>query len=214
MNRAVRVKICGLTNLEDALASAELGADAVGFVFADSPRRVGVSTVADITRKLPPFLTTVGVFVDSAVDDIRGVMVEAGLHIAQLHGCEGPEECEALHPRVVKSFTPDTLPSTDALAAYRVRAVLLDVEKGTPVDESARQALWELARSAGNSARVILAGGLTPDNVRLAVETAMPYAVDVSSGIEIEPGTKDHARMREFIENARAASRRGGVGTS
>ncbi len=199
----VKVKICGITNLDDALAAIEYGADALGFIFAPSPRQVDPSEVKKIVSELPPLVTKVGVFVDAEIGKVQDMMKIAGLDLAQLHGTEGPEVCDELFPRVIKAFTPDTLPRLDELNQYPVTSFLLDKKKGS--DTSPEQ-LWPIAREMASHGLVILAGALTPENVTAAISIAHPYAVDVSSGVEVEPGKKDHPKMKDFI---RAAKREG-----
>jgi phosphoribosylanthranilate isomerase len=193
----IRVKICGLTNLKDALAAVEYGADALGFVFAPSPRRVTPEAVRKIVAGLPPFVTRVGVFADSSLPEIRETMSRCGLDLAQLHGEEGPDLCASLSPRVIKAFNPGNLPPLSQLARYQAAAIMIDKDKGTGIEH------WAIARDIGCHVRLILAGGLTPENVAQAIRVAQPYAVDVSSGVEESPGSKDHSKMRNFINTAR-----------
>jgi len=201
----VRVKICGITNEEDALAAVDCGASALGFVFAPSPRRMGVAAVRDIIATVPPFVTKVGVFVDADLAEVRETMSLCSLDLAQLHGGESPDCCAALFPRAIKVFTTATLPSAGEIARYRAAALMLDREKGTARGSEEDSRLWSLARDIAAFGPVILAGGLTPENVCRAIEAARPYAVDVSSGIESEPGRKDHGKLRGFIAAVREA---------
>ncbi len=196
-----KVKICGITNLEDALAAVEYGADAIGFVFAPSPRQIKPEKVREITAALPPFVSKVGVFVSSDPEYIRQTMSDCDLNLAQLHGDESPEDCAALFPRVIKSFTIKNLPPLRKLSGYRAAAYVIDKEKGS--SDAAIESIWQAALKARQHGRVILAGGLTPENVGRAIETARPYAVDVASGVETKPGKKDHARLRDFIAAAK-----------
>jgi phosphoribosylanthranilate isomerase len=199
----VKVKICGITNLEDALAAVEYGADALGFVFAPSPRQVTAKVAREIADGLPPFICKVGVFVNSDIGMVKETMLLCNLDLAQLHGDESPHYCAALFPRAVKVFTSDSLPSRTGLIPYKVAAYMLDINKGTAFDHSEQKQLWQLARKLKDSGPVILAGGLTPENVIEAIETAQPYAVDVSSGVETEPGKKDHDKLRTFLITAK-----------
>ena len=201
----IRVKICGITSEEDALAAVDCGADALGFVFALSPRRMGVEAVRDIVAKLPPFVTKVGVFVDSDLAEVSRIMSACSLDLAQLHGAESPDYCAALFPRTVKVFTAATLPTAGEIARYRAAALMLDREKGKAQGSEDDSRLWRLARDVAAHGPVILAGGLTPENVCRAIEVARPYAVDVSSGIESEPGRKDPGKLRDFIAAVRQA---------
>ncbi|MBM3132448.1 MAG: phosphoribosylanthranilate isomerase [Chloroflexi bacterium] len=198
----MRIKICGITSREDALAAIEFGADALGFIFAESPRKVTPEIARAIIAELPPFVTKVGVFVNRPLDEIRETMAFCGLDLAQLHGEESPETCAALLPKVIKVFTPNSLPPLGELRQYPVAAYLFDREKGS---KTPPEGLWPIAKRIGAYGRVILAGGLTPENVAEAIRIAQPYAVDVSSGIEERPGKKDLRKMKEFIETVRAA---------
>jgi phosphoribosylanthranilate isomerase len=203
MNTMTKVKICGVTNLEDALAAIESGADALGFVFAPSPRQVTTSVARDIVSQLPPFICKVGVFLDSELGQVQETMSRCNLNLAQLHGDESPDYCDALFPRAIKVFTPDSLQDGQELARYRVAAYMLDRDKGATADDAEQSRIWQCARDIRDYGPVILAGGLTPENVKQAIEMARPYAVDVSSGVELEPGKKDHAKLRAFISAAR-----------
>ena len=199
----VKVKICGITNLEDALAAVECGADALGFVFAPSPRQVTAEVAREIAERLPPFIYRVGVFVNSDLKNVKETMASCHLDLVQLHGDESPHYCAALFPRAVKVFTSDSLPSRTGLIPYKVAAYMLDICKGTAFKGSEQKHLWQLARKLKDSGPVIMAGGLTPENVIEAIETAQPYAVDVSSGVETEPGKKDHDKLRAFLMAAK-----------
>ena len=201
----VKVKVCGITNLKDALAAAEMGADALGFVFAPSPRRVTPPQVAQIVAELPPFICKVGVFVDNTLQEVTETVESCSLDLAQLHGSESPEFCQALFPRVIKSFRVRDESVLAQLAQYEISAYLLDsyheaLSGGTGVSFD-----WEIARKAGQYGLIILSGGLNPANVRRAITEAQPFAVDVSSGVEASPGMKDHAKLRTFIEEAKNA---------
>ena len=195
----VKVKICGITNLDDALATVGYGADALGFVFAPSPRQVTAEVVRGIVEKLPPFICKVGVFVNSDLALVKETMSHCNLDLAQLHGDEGPEYCAALFPKVIKVFNSNSMPLRTELIRYKVAAYMLDIDKGTAFNESEQKKLWRLAHRLGDYGPVILAGGLTSANVGLAIKIARPYAVDVSSGVEAEPGRKDHNKLRAFL---------------
>jgi len=195
----VKVKICGITNLDDALAAIECGADALGFVFAPSPRQVTTEAARDIVTKLPPLICRVGVFVNSELAQVQETMSLCNLGLAQLHGNEDPDYCATLFPKAIKVFTADSLPSGQELTRYRVAAYMLDKDKRASTSDAERNRLWQLARGLRDYGPVILAGGLTTETVGQAIEVAHPYAVDVSSGIEAEPGKKDHDKLRAFI---------------
>jgi phosphoribosylanthranilate isomerase len=203
LGKMVRVKICGITNLDDALAAIDYGADALGFVFAPSPRQVTSGKVKRIVDKLPPFVCKVGIFVNSDIEFVKKAMTACNLDLAQLHGNEGIEYCAELFPRVIKVFTSNNLPSVEKLSRYRAAAYMLDKNKGVASTAAEQKKLWKLARHIGEHVPAILAGGLTPENVAQALKMARPYAVDVSSGVEIKPGKKDHKKMRNFLEIAK-----------
>ncbi|MFO8101459.1 MAG: phosphoribosylanthranilate isomerase [Dehalococcoidia bacterium] len=198
----VKVKICGITSLEDALAAVEFGADALGFIFAPSPRQVTPETVKRIISELPPFVTRVGVFMGHPLGEVKAIMDTCGLDLAQLHHDEDEAFCAELFPRIIKTFTPETLPSLEEVRRYRVAAFIIDKQKGS---DTPPEKLWPIASRMKEYGRVILAGSLTPDNVAAAVRAVQPYAVDVASGVEREPGKKDHRKMQDFIYAAKSS---------
>ena len=199
----VRVKICGITNSEDALAAVKWGADALGFVFAPSPRQVTVDQVAYIVAGLPPFVCKVGVFVDSELEEVKETMRACGLTLAQLHGSESPDFCLALFPQVIKSFRVEDESVLDIMPRYKASAFLLDSYDAKLKGGTGQSFDWEIAKQAVRYGPIILSGGLNPVNVRQAIKQVQPYAVDVSSGVESEPGKKDHNRIRAFLEAAK-----------
>lgn len=199
----VKVKICGITNLVDALAAVECGADALGFVFATSPRQVTAEVAREIADRLPPFICKVGVFVNSDLKKVKKTMASCRLDLAQLHGDEDAGYCAALFPSAIKVFTTRNVPSERELRRFRVAAYMLDIEKGTASKRSEQTELWQLAHRLGDYGPVILAGGLTPSNVGKAIEIARPYAVDVSSGVEARTGKKAPNKMQDFIMAAK-----------
>jgi phosphoribosylanthranilate isomerase len=201
-----RIKIGGITNLDDAQAAVAAGADALGFVFAPSPRRVEVAAARDIIRELPALVTTVGVFVDEDAETVRRVVEEAGLAMVQLHGAEPPEFLEQVGAsRAIKAFRLRAEADLAVLPAYgAARAWLLDTYVPGHGGGTGTTFNWEWA--AGIAGRpIILAGGLRPENVAEAVRVGRPYAVDVSSGVEARPGKKDHYMLRDFVAAARGA---------
>ena len=201
----VRVKICGLTNLEDALAAVEAGADALGFIFVpETPRYVTTQTVLEIVAQLPPFVVKVGVFVDEKLERVRETMGIYGLDLAQLHGKETPEYCAALFPRAIKSVRVKDAASLTDLDRYRAVAYLLDTYVPGLPGGTGQAFDWRLAREATGHGPIVLSGGLTPKNVAEAIAIARPYAVDVGSGVEARPGRKDHAKMRAFVQAAKS----------
>ena len=204
-----KVKICGITNIEDALASCEYGADALGFIFyKKSPRFIEPERVKKIIRELPPFVTTVGVFVDDDADRISEIADAAKLDIIQLHGSEPPEFCNVFKRKIIKAFKIQGQGARgkgqeNEIRRYTVSAYLLDTYKEGVEGGTGEIFDWEIAKEAKRFGRIILAGGLTPQNVAEAVETVMPYGVDVSSGVEQKPGKKDLQKVKNFIERAK-----------
>jgi phosphoribosylanthranilate isomerase len=198
------VKICGITNEDDALLSVALGADAVGFVFAPSSRQVPVARAFDISRRLPPEVMTIGVFRDELPSRVIETVHRAGLKGAQLHGRETPAqvaEVAASVRWVIKAFSAAS-DSIRRAHTYGTDLVLVDSSSpgsGTVFD-------WSLVDDVPAGVRIILAGGLTPENVGAAVERTKPWGVDVSSGVEREPGRKDALKMKAFIDAARRAA--------
>ncbi len=203
---SVKVKICGITRLEDALAAVAAGADAVGFNFwRGSKRYLAPAEARRIVARLPPFATPVGVFVDQPEAEMTAIAREAGVRVLQLHGDEPPALCARLPFPGVKALRVDSVRALAALASYEVAAFLLDTPSrgyggsGRPFD-------WALADGVAEVAPIVLAGGLTPENVGAAVEAVRPYAVDVASGVESAPGVKDREKMVRVVAAARRAS--------
>ncbi len=201
--RFVRIKICGVTRIEDALLASRLGADALGFNFwPKSKRHVTAAAARQIIARLPPFVTPVGVFVNQSEGEMRAIAAETGIQVFQLHGDEPPELCSRLPLPVVKAVPVDQVSTLSKLLSYEVQAFLLDTPSrgyggtGLPFD-------WSLAEGVSEAAPVILAGGLTPENVADAVRAVRPWAVDVASGVESSPGVKDADRMLRFVTAVR-----------
>lgn len=203
----IRVKICGITSREDAWAAVEAGADAIGFIFVKgSPRWIEPEAAAAIAREVGPFVTTVGVFMDGTVEEVEKIGAACGLSLAQLHGSEPPELCRRLRLPFVKSIRVQSEDDLATLSNYpQARAFLLDTYDAERPGGTGKTFPWEIAAKAAQEAKIVLSGGLTPGNVAQAVTQVRPYAVDVSSGIEIVPGRKDHRKMREFIDEAKRA---------
>jgi len=198
------VKICGITNEDDALLAVAMGADAVGFIFAPSVRQVVPQKVFDITRRLPPEILTVGVFRDDLPERVIDVADRAGVKAVQLHGRETPEQCKEIGTRfrwVIKGFAAgdDNLPRADQ---YGTDMILMDA----PEPGSGKVFDWNLAGDAPSQLKLILAGGLNPDNVAAAITEVEPWGVDVASGVEREPGKKDPIKVMRFIEAAKEAA--------
>ncbi len=203
----IRVKICGLTNIEDASAAVDYGADALGFVFfPESPRYVSPETVREITSLLPPLVTTVGVFVNETEQKMREVMQYSGINVLQLHGEEAPAACAVWH-RVIRALRVKDFTDLKPLEGWsKVSAFLLDTYSPGQFGGTGQIFNWDIALEAKRYGHIILSGGLNPDNIEMAVRRVMPYAVDVSSGIEEKKGKKDLKKMRLFIERAKRAS--------
>jgi phosphoribosylanthranilate isomerase len=199
----VKVKICGITNIDDALAAVTYGADALGFVFyKGSPRYITPDDAREIIMKLPPFITTVGVFVDEKPTKVEKILKHTGIDIAQLHGNEPPEAC-TISKRVIKAIRVKELSDLEPLRHYKVSAFLLDTYTPEKLGGTGQIFNWDIAVDAKQFGRIILAGGLTPENINQAVQWVRPYAVDVSSGVEEEKGKKDHKKLKLFIQKAK-----------
>lgn len=203
------VKICGITNLTDAQAAIDAGADALGFNFFEgSPRYLKPEAAGAIIRRLPPDILCVGVFVNESRDVIERAVAESGVDVVQLHGDETPEFCEGLHGlRVIKAFRGRQDFAPQSVAAHKAEAILFDAYNARGWGGTGVTCDWEMARRVRDIApQLWLAGGLTPDNVAEAIATVGPWGVDVCSGVESAPGRKDVALMRRFV-----AAARGGV---
>jgi phosphoribosylanthranilate isomerase len=205
------VKICGVTNLEDALAAVEAGASMLGFNFyRRSPRYVSLEDARRILERLPETVTGVGVFVNEPPDEVESVAREAGLDAVQLHGDETPEFCRSLRGlKTIKALRVRQGFDAAACALYTTDAILLDAYAADAFGGTGHTFDWALARQARERvARLFLAGGLTPDNVAEAVRAVRPYAVDVCSGVETSPGRKSPQLMRRFVEEVKEVDSR------
>jgi len=198
----MRVKVCGVTRLEDAQLAVELGAAAIGFIFwSGSPRAIAADRAQAIVRALPAFVTPVGVFVDEAPEVVEAVAEKVGLGAVQLHGHETPAYVEAMRRPVIRAVGVDETLDMRSLATWLPEVVLLlDAHDPERRGGTGRTIDWQLAGRIAASRRTILSGGLRPENVGAAVQAVAPYAVDVSSGIEAAPGIKDPGRMRAFFQ--------------
>lgn len=204
----VKIKICGITNLDDALAAAEHGADALGFNFyKKSPRYIEPEKAAEIICQLPPFNLPVGVFVNEREEKVLEVQRLTCIQTLQFHGDESPDFCRRFGSRVIKAFQVKDKESVKHMAQFHVGAFLLDSYRDGLRGGTGMTFDWHLAVVAKTFGKVILAGGLTPENVVEAVKLVQPYGVDVASGVEREPGIKDHAKLKKFITEVRRASR-------
>jgi phosphoribosylanthranilate isomerase len=205
---SVKIKICGITNLADAQVAVEAGADAIGFIFYDkSPRYVSLKTAAEISKKLPPFIMRVGVFVKAEADFVLRAIAEAGLTMLQFHGDEPPDFCTQFGLMSMKAFRIRDEKSLEKIPNYQTDAYLLDAFSSTTLGGTGEKFNWDLAVAAQKFSKpIFLAGGLTPENVAEAVKKVRPFGVDVSSGVEISPGKKDPAKVKTFIEAVRSQS--------
>lgn len=201
----IRVKICGITDVEDALQACACGADALGLVFYPrSPRCVTPEQARAIIRALPPLVTTVGLFVNEEPRRIRQLADDCGLDVIQLHGDEGPHACDFAPRRSIKALRVKDAASLSGHDEFRTSALLLDAWVAGAYGGTGESFNWELAAGIARQRPVILAGGLTPENVAAAVSAVRPYGVDVSSGVESAPGRKDPAKVAAFIRNAKS----------
>ena len=218
-----RVKICGITNLEDARQAVQAGADALGFIFVEkTPRFVTPEQVAPIVHRLPPFVTPVGVFWDHPVGHVKAVVEACGLRAIQLHGDEKPEDWEGAPVPVLKTIKLSPATMIEGLPEYKLgerigalkwrkiaAAILFDSDARWSEGETREPIEWRAIRLMGALAPpemrmpVVLSGGLTPDNVARAVEVVQPFAVDVDSGVEARPGKKDPDKVRRFVAEAK-----------
>ena len=207
----LRIKICGITNAEDAAVAVEAGADALGFVFyRKSSRYIEPMLARQIVMSLPPLVIPVGVFVNEDTQVVRDLMDDCGLALAQLHGDESAIYCKELGRTVLKALRVKDRSTFLALAEFRgragVRGFVLDAFSDQGYGGTGQVIDWQLAAEAAKVASILLAGGLTPDNVERAIQAVRPYGVDVSSGVERSPGKKDHEKLRTFIRAAKVVS--------
>jgi phosphoribosylanthranilate isomerase len=207
----VRIKICGMTRLADALCAVESGVDALGFIFYErSPRAITPQAAAVIIEQLPPFVDAVGVFVNEELEQVVRIIRACGLAYAQLHGSESPEYCRELAERaapcrVLKAIRVGAQSNVDDVAPYRdvVQGYLLDTYQKNAVGGTGLAFDWNLIDRLQLTKPFLLAGGLDPDNIRDALEQVRPYGVDANSGLEDAPGQKNHHRIRQFIDAVR-----------
>jgi phosphoribosylanthranilate isomerase len=195
-----RIKVCGITNLDDALSVVEAGADALGFVFyPQSPRSIDPESAREIIRILPPLVTSVGIFVNEHIEKVQEIAKHCFLDLLQFHGEESPEYCDWFSRRVVKAFRiRDSIP-LDEMKRYNVSGFLLDTYSKDLPGGTGVSFDWSLVRESVHQKPLVLAGGLTPESVGEAIGEIRPYAVDVSSGVEKSPGSKAPEKIRQFI---------------
>lgn len=199
------VKICGVTSIADASVAADAGADMIGLIFyPPSPRYVTPEQAGAIVASLPADLPVVGVFVNESFETIAQVARQSGISRVQLHGDESPDLCRRLPWRCIKTFRFTEQVQPEMMPDYPVDAFLIEGFHGELYGGGGVKADWQRVASLHGYGRIILAGGLTPDNVQEAIGIVQPYAVDVCSGVEATPGTKDAAKVRAFVKNARS----------
>lgn len=197
----VRVKVCGITNSDDAFRAVDLGADALGFIFyKGSKRYIDPRDAHRIISSLPPFVSSVGVFVNQGADEIKEAVETSGVDTVQLHGDETPEFCALLPYKLIKAVRVKDTVNTEEVELYPVLAILFDKHTDEMYGGTGTSFDWGALKGIVISKKVILSGGLTPENVSRAIETVRPYGVDVSTGVEDSPGKKNHIKMRKFIE--------------
>jgi phosphoribosylanthranilate isomerase len=196
----MKVKICGITNEDDAHAAIEAGAHALGFIFADaSPRCVAPGDVCNIIKSLPPFVTTVGVFVNSSREKVLRTIQATGIQAMQFHGDESPEELQGYLLPTYKAFRVDERFDVTSLQQYQSKIFLLDTFVDGVRGGTGKTFNWSIAIEAKRFGRVVLSGGLSPENIAEAVRTVQPYAVDVNSGVESSPGKKDKHKLKDLF---------------
>jgi len=201
-----RIKICGITNKEDALKAAHLGVDALGFVFAHSPRRVIPGMVQEIAQLLPPFISRVGVFVNEDKEKVKKIANSCHLTTLQFHGEESPSYCLGFREKIVKAFSIRDASVLEKIPEYKVDAYLLDSYSPSRYGGTGKTFDWDIARKIKEfGVPIILSGGLDPDNVKEAIKRVRPYAVDVSSGIEARERKKDPEKLKSFVMKVREA---------
>jgi phosphoribosylanthranilate isomerase len=202
----VKVKVCGIKEPGDARVAAEAGADAIGLVFAESPRKIGVERAREIAAALPEGVLKVGVFVDAEPKEVLRISREVGLDYAQLHGDEEPETVAAIRDGgvgVIKALRVRDTASLREMVRYDTNFFLLDAYSEKVRGGTGTRFDWELAKAVRGYANILVSGGLTPENVREAIEFFEPYGVDASSSLEEKPGKKNDERVRRFVSAAK-----------
>ena len=204
-----KIKICGITNMKDALSAVDLSVDAVGFVFyPKSPRYISPDRAEQICRLVPPFTLCIGVFVNERKDRVLQIAQQCQLDGLQFHGNEAPEYCSYFPTHmVIKSFSLKGKKDLRSIRHYNVQAILVDAFDPIRIGGTGKKSNWELAKEAKNFGPLILAGGLNEANIQDAIRAVNPYAVDASSGLEISPGVKNHDKMKAFVRKIREIER-------
>lgn len=202
---SIKVKICGITRVEDALDAIELGADYLGFNFwPDSKRFVSHEKFREIIQEIPFEIAKVGVFVNADPQAVIDIATEYNLDMLQFHGDETPAYCKQFARPYMKAFRPQCIEDLEHVGEYGGECILIDSYVESAYGGTGIVSNWDLAREAKKYGNLFLSGGLTPDNVQLAIEAVKPYGVDVASGVETTPGVKDYRLMEEFIKKAKS----------
>lgn len=199
-----KIKICGITNLEDAIMAVELGADALGFIFTPKSQRFITADRAEkIISQLPPFIKTVGVFVNQPAEEIKKILKRSKFDLVQLHGNESSTFCNNFNQKILKAIHVKNKNDLFKMTEYKVSAFVLDTKVEGMFGGTGKTFNWDIAIEAKKLGPVILSGGLSPNNVAEAVEKVKPYAVDVATGVEVQPGIKDPDKLSMFIKAVR-----------
>lgn len=199
-----RIKICGITNFNDAEFAALSGADALGFIFAESPRRIDQNTTKEIINALPPFVSKIGVFVNESIEAITNAITYCRLDAVQIHGDLNLVDLEKLPAPFIKTFRIQDESDLGIIKTGILSYFHLDTYHPDKMGGTGKQFDWNIAKKASQYGQIILSGGLNPENVSRALETAKPYAVDICGGVEEKPGIKDHRKIKEFISEVRS----------
>ncbi|MDY6861408.1 MAG: phosphoribosylanthranilate isomerase [Thermodesulfobacteriota bacterium] len=196
-----RIKICGITSINDAICASECGADALGFVFyPKSPRHIDIKKAASIMKELPPFINRAGLFVNPFNEEIFKVLDSCDIDIIQLHGNESPEFCEGLPKRVIKAIRIKDASTLNLISKYNnCSGILLDTFSSYSYGGTGKTFSWDMAKEVSKKRSIILAGGLNEKNIKNAIIEVKPYGVDISSGVESSPGRKDYKKIKNFI---------------
>jgi phosphoribosylanthranilate isomerase len=209
----MEIKICGITNTEDAIHACDCGADALGFIFYEkSPRYVSPETAKHTIERLPRDTTLVGVFVNHDIQAVKEIYAFCGLDLIQLHGDESLEYCRQFPESIlIKTFSPRSEEDRNIIKNYPVKAILIDARDSGLYGGTGKTSNWEMAATLKEKYPLILAGGLNPGNIKEAIKTVSPHAVDVNSGVEVSPAKKDPEKVKTIIEMVHAVKKRSHV---
>ena len=206
----MEIKICGITNMEDAVMAFAYGADALGFIFYEkSPRYVSPETAMRVIRNLPDDISKVGVFVNHDIHAVREIYDFCGLDLIQLHGDESPAYCREFPQSIlIKAISPGSEEDLGIVKQYRVKAIMIDARESGLYGGTGKKSNWELAAKLKEMHPLVLSGGLNAGNILEAIRTVSPHAVDVNSGVELSPGKKDPKKVQSIIETVRTAGKK------